>query len=100
MPAAVVTLVATNLGMAMPSAPGYVGVFHFLSVLALQPFSVDQSVAFSYSLVAHLVIFGSFVAAGLVALWQGSLSMREVTTRSLAQASRIHTVHGVNKPLP
>ena len=68
LPAAILTLVATNLGMALPSAPGYLGVYHFLSMLALSAFNIESSTAFSYAVVAHLLVFGSFAVSGAVAL--------------------------------
>ena len=63
-------LVVTNLGMAAPSAPGYVGVFHFLAVQALLPFGVPESTALSAALALHGLIFAPFVLAGGALLWR------------------------------
>ncbi len=68
LPAGVLTLVATNLGMALPSAPGYIGVHHYLSTLALEAFNVPHDVAFAYAVVVHALIFGSFALAGALVL--------------------------------
>ena len=70
LPAAIITLVSTNLGMAVPSAPGYAGVFHYLSVLSLQPFGVKTETALGYAVVAHFVVFGSFAIVGLIVAWR------------------------------
>ncbi len=40
---AMVLMIALNLGMAVPSAPGYIGVFEALVVAALQPFFPDPN---------------------------------------------------------
>ena len=42
-----------NLGLFIPSPPGYIGVFHFLATFALLPFGVDKSQALSYALLQH-----------------------------------------------
>jgi len=42
-----------NLGLFIPSPPGYVGVFHFWATFALLPFGVDKSQALSYALLQH-----------------------------------------------
>jgi uncharacterized protein (TIRG00374 family) len=69
------TLVVTNIGMAVPSAPGYVGVFHYLVLLSLQPFGVDASHAVFAATVMHLTVFGNFIVGGLWFLWRGGYSL-------------------------
>jgi glycosyltransferase 2 family protein len=73
--AVVLTLVVTNIGMAVPSAPGYVGVFHGLVVLSLQPFGVDPSHALGAALILHAIVFGTFVVGGLWFLLRGGHSL-------------------------
>lgn len=72
--ALLLTLVVTNIGMAVPSAPGYVGVFHGLFVLSLQPFGVDPSHALGAAIIMHAVVFGNFIVGGLWYLWRGGYS--------------------------
>jgi uncharacterized membrane protein YbhN (UPF0104 family) len=55
--AAVLLLCATNLGMAVPSSPGYVGVYHYLVVTSLSLFGVERELALSYAFVLHLLAF-------------------------------------------
>src|SRR5581483_2545509 len=43
--AAVFLMIFSNLTMVVPSAPGYVGVFHYVAVLALGAFGVDTNTA-------------------------------------------------------
>jgi glycosyltransferase 2 family protein len=80
--AIMLALVVTNLGMAAPSAPGYVGVFHLLLVESLQPFGVDRSHALGAAVIVHTIIFGNFIVGGLWFLWRGGYSLG-----SLRQAS-------------
>jgi uncharacterized protein (TIRG00374 family) len=55
--AALFLLVVLQVGAAVPSSPGKVGVFQYLCVLALSLFSVEKSVALGCSLVLYLVVF-------------------------------------------
>jgi len=73
--AILLTLVVTNIGMAVPSAPGYVGVFHGLVVLSLQPFGVDPSHALGAAIIIHAIVFGNFVVGGLWFMLRGGYSL-------------------------
>jgi len=55
--AALFLLLVLMLGSAVPSSPGKVGVFHYLTVLALSPFAVSKPIAFSVSLVLYGVVY-------------------------------------------
>ncbi len=68
---ALFVLAVTNLGMAVPSAPGYVGVFHSAVVVSLAPFGVDATAATAAAIVLHATIFGVFIAGGLYFLARG-----------------------------
>lgn len=64
-------LVLTNLGMTVPSAPGYVGVYHYIATEALRPFSVDPDVAAAFAIAVHALAFGSFLIGGGIILVLG-----------------------------
>jgi uncharacterized protein (TIRG00374 family) len=51
--AAWTVLTFVGFGVSIPSAPGYVGVWHAASVLALSLFGVEQSTALGYALLYH-----------------------------------------------
>jgi uncharacterized membrane protein YbhN (UPF0104 family) len=69
--AAVFLMIVTNLGMVVPSAPGYVGVFEGLTVMALNPYGVDPNQALAYSLALHIMVYGFFIVVGLWCVWRG-----------------------------
>ena len=50
-------LVVLQIGVRVPSSPGSIGVFHYLSVLTLSLFGVEKDLAFSYGLLLHLVTY-------------------------------------------
>jgi len=78
-PAALVFLIVlTSTGQAVPSSPGYVGVYHAAAVLALTQFGVDPATALGVAVVTHALSYGSLVVVGLIALWTGGYTVRDV----------------------
>lgn len=53
----VLAMAFTNLGVLVPSTPGFVGVFHFFCKKALQTQGVGLDQAFAYATVVHLAFF-------------------------------------------
>lgn len=53
--AAVFLLVVVNLGIMLPSAPGYVGTFQFFAVMALGAFGVPKETALAIAISSHLM---------------------------------------------
>lgn len=74
--AAIVLLVVLQAGIRIPSSPGNIGVFHYLSVLSLSLFAVDRAAAVSYGIVLHLLNFLPQSLLGVVYLWRGSCGFR------------------------
>lgn len=65
--AAFVLLVVLQLGTAVVSVPGNVGVFQYLTIVTLAGWHVPESTALAASLVLHTVSLGPRVALGAVA---------------------------------
>jgi len=76
--AAIFLLVFSNLGMIVPSAPGYVGVFHALAVLSLGAFGVDPSYAMGYAVVLHATVYSTFIIVGLLCAWRGGYRLSDL----------------------
>jgi uncharacterized protein (TIRG00374 family) len=74
--AAALVLVTTNLGMTVPSAPGYVGVYHYIAVVTLRFFGVDDAVSLSFAVALHALGFGTFTLAGALVLMAGLARQR------------------------
>ena len=56
-PVAFLLIVCLGLGSALPSTPGYVGIYQFVAVTVLTPFGFSQSDAIAYILVAQAMTF-------------------------------------------
>lgn len=69
LPALSVT-VLTNFGLAIPSSPGAIGVYHGLAVFALSPWHVELNQAIAISIALHVISLFPLVLMGAgAALW-------------------------------
>jgi uncharacterized protein (TIRG00374 family) len=78
LPAAFFLTVVINLGIMIPSAPGYVGTFEAAGIAALTPFGVAEESALALTIVSHAVqwLLVSLIGAALMA--RGGLSLRRL----------------------
>jgi hypothetical protein len=81
--AAFLLLAVLQLGVAVPSSPGRIGVFHYLSVQVLALFDVPRAPAMTYAILLHAISVG--VPVALAALLAPRLGL---SLRSLARAER------------
>ena len=83
---AVLTMAVTNLGILVPSTPGYVGPFHYFCIMTLGLLGVGELTATSYAITVHAVFYVP------ITLWGIGLMLRygiEITSTSkLAHAGR------------
>ena len=74
-----VVLAFVGLGVSIPSAPGYIGVFHFAAVLATGVFGVRETDGFGYGIVFHAAQFVPVTVVGWLALLREHLSLGDAT---------------------
>jgi len=72
-------LVVINLGSAIPSSPGYVGVYHYLAVLALSVFGIDRSPALAYAFGTHALNMLANVGLGALFLAREGVSLQSIS---------------------
>lgn len=65
-----ILLAALGLSSAIPSTPGYIGVYQFVAVTVLMPFGFSRPAALVYILISQ--VFGYLIVSfwGLIGLWQ------------------------------
>jgi glycosyltransferase 2 family protein len=68
-------LVVLQIGVRVPSSPGSIGVFHYLSVLTLGLFGVERELALGYGVLLHLVTYLPPSLLGLVYLGRSGYSL-------------------------
>jgi uncharacterized protein (TIRG00374 family) len=66
-PAGLLMMVVTNLGSAVPSSPGSLGVYHGLAVVALAAWPIGLDAALSVATISHAVVIVVQLLLGLVA---------------------------------
>jgi uncharacterized membrane protein YbhN (UPF0104 family) len=64
-----------NLGMSVPSSPGYLGVFDFLMVLTLGLYGVHRTPALAAALAFHAIAFVPVTIIGLVYIVRSGLQV-------------------------
>ncbi len=77
-PAAVFVVVVVNLGSAIPSSPGFIGVYHYLVVLALAVWDVPKSEALGYALATHGLTLLFYLVVGGACLWHKGLRLGQL----------------------
>ena len=76
----------TALGMTIPSSPGYIGVFEFLTRETMVLFGMAPGPALSYALVGHTITYVSLTVVGLASLLQQNLGYKELQERISTEA--------------
>jgi uncharacterized protein (TIRG00374 family) len=77
--AAAAVLAFVGIGISVPAAPGYVGVFHYAAVLALEIFDVPRPAALSYAIVLHASQLLAVTLVGWLFLLREHVRLGEAT---------------------
>lgn len=67
---AFILLAALGLSSAIPSTPGYIGVYQFVAVIVLMPFGFSRANALAYILISQVVNYLLVGFWGLLGLWR------------------------------
>ncbi len=78
LPLTLLAMVAINLSVMIPSAPGYIGVFEYACVLALVPLGVAREIALSFAILSHAIRYVVPNLLGLGFLWKWGLSFAKI----------------------
>lgn len=72
---ALFAMTSTNLGLLLPSTPGFIGTFHFFCEQALAAVGVPRSTGFGYAVLVHATFFVPVTIWGLASLAGHGLSI-------------------------
>ena len=70
LPQALLLLAALGLSSAVPSTPGYVGIYQFVAVTILTPFDFSRSEALAYIIAFQAVNYVVVIVWGTMGLWR------------------------------
>lgn len=69
-----------NMGITLPSSPGYIGLYQFLLVYLLSIFGVPKHESFPISIVYHAIWYLPYNVLGLIFLLSEQLRLKELST--------------------
>ncbi len=84
-PLAILTF--TAFGAALPSAPGFIGTYHFFTKMALLLFGIGGARADSFAILAHAFAFVPFTIVGIALLLPEYLAWKELSAPTPPPAS-------------
>ncbi len=76
LPVALLLITGLGLGSALPSTPGYVGIYQFVAVSVLTPFGYSRTDAIAYILLAQALQYVIITVLGLVAFTRSRTTPR------------------------
>jgi len=82
--APVLLLVILNIGVIIPSSPGFIGVFQYLCVLSLSYFNIEKSLALSFSFVLHALEYVPITLLGFFLFGKLNLSFKDLKKSTYA----------------
>jgi len=77
------------IAVSIPGGPGFIGMFQVGCEVGLGVYGVGKSLAFSYSVLVHVLQFASNVILGLYFFLTENVSLREIRTEAQGEASRV-----------
>jgi len=78
--ASIVLMIILIAGIAMPTAPGYIGNWHFACILGLSLFGVAKPEALSFALVYHFLSIIFIIVLGIIFLPLNKFSIADIKT--------------------
>jgi uncharacterized protein (TIRG00374 family) len=75
---AIFLLVVLQVGVAVPSSPGRIGIFHYSTVLALSVFEIEKSPALSCGIILHLVVYLPLTILGAFFMWNEKIDWGKI----------------------
>jgi glycosyltransferase 2 family protein len=92
-PIAFLLIAGLGLGSALPSTPGYVGIYQFVAVSVLTPFGISRTDSIAYILLFQALMYVMIGIWGLIAL------VKFKKAKTLAPALEAVTIHGREQSL-
>ena len=86
------TLAIVNFGLLIPSSPGNVGVYQYMTILALSLFGVSHETALALGVVVHACQYVPTTLTGLVVLFRESLGWHRRRTDAEHELAAPHAI--------
>ncbi len=80
-------MVVIVVGISIPTAPGFVGNFHFFCILGLGLFGISKADAVTYAVLYHFLAVGMIVCQGLIFLPFNTFALSDIKKTRMGQLS-------------
>ena len=93
----VVAMGVTNLGLLVPSSPGFIGPFHYFCSRAIMAHGVDEPTALAYATLVHLAFYVPVTVWGASAmLWYGvEVGSTAAIAREARRGDKLTTIRDI-----
>jgi len=93
--------VCLALAVALPQAPGYIGVFHIAVLKSLHIFGIETTLAQSYAIILWAISIFPATTMGFFFLWKEGIAFREVVKlEEEISEGKLEEAEGVSKTPP
>ena len=76
------------LGISLPSAPGFIGIYQVACVLALSLYGIEESLAVAYSIIMQLISFAIMGIQGLMVTLYCGFNLSKERQQELSYAQK------------
>jgi len=73
-----VVMIILMIGISIPTAPGFVGNWHYSCILGLALFGIPKAQAFTFSVMFHVICVGIIIILGLIFLPSNKFSLSDL----------------------
>jgi hypothetical protein len=96
--AAMVTMIILLIGIAIPTAPGFIGNWHYACILGLTLFDVSKSEALTFAVIYHFLSIGIVITLGLIFLPFNKFSIADMKKEALSTHQASPSADFASKP--
>ncbi len=89
---ATVLLLVLQVGVAVPTTPGKIGIFQYLATLTLSLFGVSRELALGYGMLLYLAVYVPQIVMAGPFIWQELISLRRLRRLRRAPAPSLESV--------
>ena len=96
--AAAVVMIILLIGIAVPTAPGFIGNWHYACILGLMLFGVSKSEALTFALIYHFLSIGIVIVLGIIFLPFNKFSIADMKKEALSTHQASTSADLASKP--
>lgn len=96
--AATVLMIILLIGIAIPTAPGFIGNWHYACILGLTLFNIPKSEALTFAIIYHFLSIGIVIILGIIFLPFNKFSIADMKKEALSTRQASPSADLASKP--